>query len=207
MTASIDRHVAYARSRGVPWGVSESAYNVRDRHQTYQYRAFGVPDLALKRGLGRDLVIAPYATALAAQIDPPRALANLRCARGDGRTWRVRLLRRARLHAPRTGCGASHSCSAYMAHHVGMTLVALTNVLQQDIWQARFHADSLVKVGGAAAARARAASADPAGCAGRAAGRSARRVSETERPVVREVEHAAAVAAARRAARLECRTP
>ena len=56
----------------MPWGISESAYNLRDRYQTYQYRAFGVPDLALKRGLGRDLVIAPYASALAAMIDPPQ---------------------------------------------------------------------------------------------------------------------------------------
>ena len=70
----VDRQEAYTRARAVPWGMSESAYNLRDRHQTYQYRAFGVPDLALKRGLGRDLVIAPYATALAALVDPSRAL-------------------------------------------------------------------------------------------------------------------------------------
>ena len=72
------RQVAYGGERGVPWGVSESAYNLRDRHHTYQYRPFGVPDLALKRGLGRELVVAPYASLLAAMIDPQRALANLR---------------------------------------------------------------------------------------------------------------------------------
>ncbi len=60
---AVRRQIAYGAERGVPWGVSESAYNLRDRHHTYQYRAFGVPDLALKRGLGRDLVIAPYASA------------------------------------------------------------------------------------------------------------------------------------------------
>src|SRR3954470_2209078 len=75
---AVRRQIAYASRYGVPWGISESAYNVRDRHQTYQYRAFGVPDLALKRGLGRDLVIAPYASALAALVDPERALKNLR---------------------------------------------------------------------------------------------------------------------------------
>ena len=67
---AVRRQIAYGAERGVPWGVSESAYNVRDRHHTYQYRAFGVPDLALKRGLGRDLVIAPYASALAAMVEP-----------------------------------------------------------------------------------------------------------------------------------------
>ena len=66
-----------APSAACPWGMSESAYNLRDRHLTYQYRAFGVPDLALKRGLGRDLVIAPYASALAAMVEPSAALANL----------------------------------------------------------------------------------------------------------------------------------
>ena len=74
---AVRRQIAYAAERGVPWGISESAYNVRDRHLTYQYRAFGVPDLALKRGLGRDLVIAPYATALAAMVDASAALSNL----------------------------------------------------------------------------------------------------------------------------------
>ena len=64
------------RARGVPWGISESAYNLRDRHDTYQYRAFGVPDLALKRGLANDLVVAPYATVLALAVDPREALRN-----------------------------------------------------------------------------------------------------------------------------------
>src|SRR5690606_6582973 len=63
--SAVRRQIAYCVVRGVPWGISESAYNFRDRHLTYQYRAFGVPDLALKRGLGHDLVIAPYASMLA----------------------------------------------------------------------------------------------------------------------------------------------
>ena len=69
----------------MPWGISESAYNLRDRYHTYQYRAFGVPDLALKRGLGRDLVIAPYASALAAMVGPSGRIANLARAREAGR--------------------------------------------------------------------------------------------------------------------------
>ena len=61
----VRRQIDYAAARGVPWGISESAYNVVDRHGTYQYKAFGVPGLGLKRGLGDELVVAPYATALA----------------------------------------------------------------------------------------------------------------------------------------------
>ena len=104
--------IAYARARGVPWGTSESAYNVRDRHQTYQYRAFGVPDLALKRGLGPG----PGGRAVrhgaggtgrpAAGAGEPAPRSRRMGALGD-----VRLLRCARLHAPGTGQPASPSCA------------------------------------------------------------------------------------------------
>ena len=74
----VARQIQYGRQRGVPWGISESAYNVRDRHDTYQYRAFGVPGLGFKRGLADDLVIAPYATALALPVAPARGAAEPR---------------------------------------------------------------------------------------------------------------------------------
>ena len=74
----VRRQMEYAASRGTPWGISESAYTSVDRHGNYQYKAFGVPGLGLKRGLGDELVVAPYATALAATIDPARSADNLR---------------------------------------------------------------------------------------------------------------------------------
>src|SRR6185436_8612400 len=74
----VRRQVEYAADRGVPWGISESAHNIVDQHDTFQYKAFGVPGLGLKRGLGDELVVAPYATALAAMIEPARGAANLR---------------------------------------------------------------------------------------------------------------------------------
>ena len=80
----VRRQMEYAAARGVPWGISESAYNIVDRHDTFQYKAFGVPGLGLKRGLGDELVVAPYATALAAMIDPPQSAANLRRLAGAG---------------------------------------------------------------------------------------------------------------------------
>ena len=86
-------------SCGLPWGVSESAYNARDLEFTYQYSNFGVPGLGLKRGLGDNLVVAPYATALAAMVDPPRGSRNFDAARRHRRARPLRLLRGARLHA------------------------------------------------------------------------------------------------------------
>ncbi len=140
----VERQVAYARARDVPWGSSESAYNHRDRHQTYQYRAFGVPDLALKRGLGRDLVVAPYASALAALIEPVRALANLQVLETMGALGAHGF--HDALDFTRPAAGHRFAIvRTHMAHHVGMTLTALTNVLLDDIWQQRFHADPLVK--------------------------------------------------------------
>jgi cellobiose phosphorylase len=141
---ALERQVAWGEERGIPWGASESAYNVRDRHQTYQYRAFGVPDLALKRGLGREKVVAPYASALAAMVDPRRAVANLE--RLEGKAALGPFGFRDALDYTRPDPGARYAVvGAYMAHHMGMSLVALTNTLTANLWQHRFHADPLVR--------------------------------------------------------------
>jgi cellobiose phosphorylase len=142
--SALRRHVAYGAERGVPWGVSESAYNLRDRHQTYQYRAFGVPSLGLKRGLGRDLVVAPYASALAAMVDPQRALANLAVFERKGALGAYGF--RDALDYTRPIPGFRYAVvQCYMAHHVGMSLVALANALTAQLWQRRFHADPMVR--------------------------------------------------------------
>jgi hypothetical protein len=75
--ASIDKQIEYASRRKVPWGLSESGYNMTDAHMNYQYRAFGVPDLGFKRGLADDLVIAPYASVMALMVSPSKACSNL----------------------------------------------------------------------------------------------------------------------------------
>src|SRR5256884_9482649 len=74
----VARQISYGAERGVPWGVSESSYNVRDLEMTYQYSNFGVPGLGLRFGLSDDVVIAPYATGLAAMVDPSAAVQNFR---------------------------------------------------------------------------------------------------------------------------------
>ena len=153
----VRRQMEYAAARGVPWGISESAYNVVDRHDTFQYKAFGVPGLGLKRGLGDELVVAPYATALAAMIDAPQSAANLRRLTARGPRGRLRILRRHRLHrrarptitttppATRTTPAAGTVVRTYLAHHAGMTLVALANALLGDPMVKRFHADPRVQ--------------------------------------------------------------
>src|SRR4051812_24699948 len=138
------RQVSYGSERGVPWGVSESAYNVRDRHHTYQYRPFGVPDLALKRGLGRELVVAPYASLLAAMIEPQRALSNLRELEKLGALGPYGF--RESLDYTRPDPEMNYALvGAFFAHHIGMSLVAMTNVLANNAWQRRFHADPIVR--------------------------------------------------------------
>src|SRR4029453_18285618 len=83
--AVVKRQIEYGRERGVPWGISESGYFKTDAQLNYQYRAFGVPGLGFKRGLADDLVVAPYAGAMALIVSPEPACANLRQLAGDGR--------------------------------------------------------------------------------------------------------------------------
>jgi len=142
----VRRQIKYGASLGVPWGVSESAYNVRDMDLTYQYSNFGVPGLGLKRGLSENVVIAPYATALAAMIDPEAAarnLARLEAAGGRGKYGWYEALDYTPARLPE---GESVSViHAYMAHHQAMTVIAVVNALRDGIMRARFHADPIIQ--------------------------------------------------------------
>jgi cyclic beta-1,2-glucan synthetase len=142
----VKRQIAYGASNGVPWGISESAYNVRDLDLTYQYSSFGVPGLGLERGLGEDLVIAPYATALAAMVDAPAAARNfMELARlgGRGAHGYYEALDFTRSRLPE---GAKVAVvRAYMAHHQGMTVTSLANVLLEGLLRERFHGEPIVE--------------------------------------------------------------
>ena len=142
----VRRQRSYASRRSVPWGISESAYNARDVHLTYQYSPFGVPGLGLVRGLGDNLVVAPYATALAAMVDPRAALDNFARlsalgARGDHGFYEAidftpqRLLEGQDLAVVR----------CFMAHHQGMTVLGLHSVLLDGLMRDRFHRDARVR--------------------------------------------------------------
>ena len=146
--------VLYGRHHGVPWGISESAYDVQDPHGSYQYRAFGVPGAGLKRGLGEDLVIAPYATALAAILDPAAAAANFRRLAREGASGpfgfiesmdytQRRVLDAAEGVVP--GPARLHAVRAWFAHHQGMSLLGLSSAVLGAPMVRRFHSDPRVQ--------------------------------------------------------------
>ncbi len=142
----VRRQIEYGNTLGTPWGVSESAYSARDLELTYQYSNFGVPGLGLKRGLSENLVIAPYATALAAMVDPDAAAQNfLRLAMlgARGRYGFYEALDYTRSRLPQDARLAI--VRAYMAHHQGMTVVAIANVLFDGRMRARFHAEPSIR--------------------------------------------------------------
>ncbi|HEU5180313.1 MAG TPA: glucoamylase family protein [Candidatus Polarisedimenticolia bacterium] len=142
----VGRQIRYGAERGVPWGVSESAYNLRDAELTYQYSAFGVPGLGLKRGLFEDVVVAPYATALAALIDSGAALENfirLEQAGARGAYGFYEALDYTPSRLPKKTSVAV--VRAYMAHHQGMTLISLGNVVNDGVTRKRFHGHPMVQ--------------------------------------------------------------
>ncbi|HEV2650658.1 MAG TPA: glucoamylase family protein, partial [Rhizomicrobium sp.] len=144
--AAVRCQIEYAAERGVPWGISESEFYARDADQNYQYSAFGVPDLGIKRGLGENLVIAPYATGLATMIAPAEARKNYRRltltgARGRFGWYEALDYTRARLPE-----GSSVGIvRAFMAHHQGMTIIAISDVIHDGMMRDRFHAEPMVR--------------------------------------------------------------
>ncbi|MEY2931467.1 MAG: hypothetical protein RL033_2216 [Pseudomonadota bacterium] len=144
--AAVDQQRRYAAERGVPWGISESAYNVMDLRMTYQYRAFGVPGLGLKSGLGEDLVVAPYATVLAGLVRPELIAKNLRALAEeglDGPYGFYEAIDYTPEHVPPGRRGVVVKC--FMAHHQGMSLVALDSILNDAPMQRRFHRHPRIK--------------------------------------------------------------
>ena len=142
----VQRQAEYAAERGLPWGVSESAYNARDLERTYQYASFGVPGLGFKRGLGDDAVVAPYATALAAPITPQAAVRNFARLAGAGGCGRYGWYEALDYTPARLPEGEQVAVvRSYMAHHQGMTVVALANALHNGVMSARFHAEPIVQ--------------------------------------------------------------
>jgi cyclic beta-1,2-glucan synthetase len=142
----VQRQIAYGAELGIPWGISESAYNARDLELTYQYSNFGVPGLGLKRGLSENAVIAPYATALAAMVDPQSAMRNFERLATIGARGRYGFYEALDFTRSRRPEGAQVAIvRAYMAHHQGMTIVAIANVLLDGKMRGRFHAEPSVQ--------------------------------------------------------------
>ena len=140
--AAVARQIAYGVQRGVAWGTSESGYNAVDTALNYQYRAFGVPGLGLKRGLAEDLVIAPYASALALMVEPDAACANLQRLAVEGLAGKFGLYEAIDYTPSRVPRGQSSAVvRSFMAHHQGMSLLALAYQLLDRPMQKRFKSD------------------------------------------------------------------
>jgi cellobiose phosphorylase len=140
--AAVERQIQYGKQRGVPWGMSESCYNVVDVRFNYQYRAFGVPGLGLKRGLAEDLVVAPYASALALMVAPEEASLNLQRLAAEGFEGKFGLFEAIDYTPSRQRRGQSSAVvRAFLAHHQGMSLLSLAYLLLDRPMQKRFESD------------------------------------------------------------------
>lgn len=144
----IEAQKNYCEKKGVPWGISESGYYAFDMALNYQYRAFGIPDLGLKRGLGRDIVVSPYSSFLALPFKPREAMENIQKLIQEGLEGEYGFYE-AIDYTPRP---VSQNfdfeiVKSFMAHHQGMIFVAINNFLNHNIMQKRFHQDPLMEAG------------------------------------------------------------
>jgi cyclic beta-1,2-glucan synthetase len=143
--------IAYGRTHRVPWGISESAFADLDLEKTYQYKAFGVPSLGLKRGLEEQLVVAPYASLLALNVAPGETVQNLKRLAGLGMLGdygyfeSMDFSRQAQRDPASQHLKRGVIIEAYMAHHQGMAFLALTNFLHGNPFPRRFHNDPQVR--------------------------------------------------------------
>jgi cyclic beta-1,2-glucan synthetase len=142
----VQRQIEYGDQRQSPWGISEAGYHARDLNFNYQYGPFGIPGLGLKRGLRDELVISPYSTMLAAMVFPREALANLNVMEKMGVLGSYGFhesmdYTKERIHKSKKFV----ILKSYMAHHQGMSLISINNLINHSIMQRRFHAEPRVK--------------------------------------------------------------
>ena len=144
--AVVRRQIQYGRQHRVPWGISESGYNTTDGQLNYQYKAFGVPGLGLKRGLAEDLVIAPYASVMALMVAPEPACRNLEQLSESGHDGKYGFFEAIDYTPSRMPRGVSNvTIRQFMAHHEGMSLLSLAYLLLGKPMQRRFNADPMLR--------------------------------------------------------------
>lgn len=146
-TAAVRAQQTYAARKGVPWGISESAYFKLDEAGNYQYYAFGLPHLALRARETNALVISPYSTFLSLNTDPVGAVRNLLKMADMGWFGSYGFYEAADFTSTRGRLwrGRPRLVRCWMAHHQGMSLLALANFLNDDVVQKWFHAERRVQ--------------------------------------------------------------
>jgi len=144
--AAVQWQIDYGKQTGLPWGISESGFNMLNANSNYQYRAFGAPGLGLKRGLEEDSVIAPYATALALMVAPKKACKNLQLLHEKGFEGKYGFYEAIDYTSSRLQTGQSNAVVySYMAHHQGMSLLSLAYLLLDKPMQKLFEAEPQFK--------------------------------------------------------------
>lgn len=142
----VKTQIKYGLANKAPWGISESCYYAFDIGLNYQYRAFGVPQLGLKRGLANDFVAAPYATVMALDIAPRECVENIHRFKELGAMGNFGLYEAVDFTSSRMSKGQSYAVvKSYMVHHQGMSMLALVNFFKNNIMQERFHSNPLIK--------------------------------------------------------------
>jgi hypothetical protein len=144
--AVIQKQIEYGRKRGVPWGISESGYNMVDANLNYQYHPFGVPGLGFKRGLAEDLVISPYSTVMSLMVAPQSAYENLLVLKKEGFEGKFGFFEAIDYTPSRLLRKQNYSIiNSFMAHHQGMSFLSINHFLLHQPMQQRFEADVQIK--------------------------------------------------------------
>ena len=129
----------YAKKIGIPWGISESAFNLKDLNNNYQYKAFGIPWLGLKRGLGDEMVISSYGSILAITEEPKAVVENLKILEKQGMYDKYGFYEAIDYTPNRVEKGKKYeTVKTYMAHHQALILLAINNLFNNNILQKRF---------------------------------------------------------------------
>ncbi|MBR1456619.1 MAG: hypothetical protein IJ594_05610, partial [Oscillospiraceae bacterium] len=143
------RFCLYAQKRrawaGRPWGVSESAFYSLDAALNYRYKANGCAALALKRGQDADLVVSPYSSFLALAVEPQSAVRNLRRLERLGTVGRFGFIEALDFTPARCRREDGEPVRCYMAHHVGMSILAAANAVCAGSVRRRFFADGAMR--------------------------------------------------------------
>ncbi|MBR5227285.1 MAG: hypothetical protein IKV94_01435 [Clostridia bacterium] len=139
---AINSQIKYAKSVGVPWGVSESAFAVQDNEQNYQYKAFGIPWLGLKRGLNDNMVVSPYSSLMCLNYSPRKVFSNIKALKKYNSYSTYGFYEAIDFTKMHIGKNKKYEVvKTYMAHHQGMILTAINNYLNGEVIKNRFHAN------------------------------------------------------------------
>lgn len=142
---AIMSQMEYCKKLGVPWGISESAFNLRDLNNNYQYKAFGIPWLGLKRGLDEDIVISPYSTFLSLEDELEDGIKNLKQIEADGGLGKYGFYESIDYTLSRVPKSGKAVVKTYMAHHQGLILLSINNVLNKNILRKRFNKNTEIE--------------------------------------------------------------